>query len=263
LLNKKVEIIFTVLTILGILIIGIGLNFASAAVESYTKNDVIGNLTYSEWADGYWNWWISLPEKSIPSNENTGPMGGCLVKTDVQNKTIFLMNNFYVGSVQQKCSFKPDQSILIPLYVGECDTGDKDNAGKPFTELLACALDADRGEAHMKVKVDNLTLVDTKASVRSTPAHNSLTEVESKDLFDVNVPPDSQFIPSNYNGPGKFKGAAHGWYVFLKPLDEGNHVISYYTKVTGTLPPNTPLKDIEDSLWDYEADVAYNIKVEK
>jgi hypothetical protein len=190
-------------------------------------------------------------------------MGGCLTEADDQNKTIFLMNNFYVGSVQQECTFKADQSILIPLYIGECDTGDKENKGKSFNELLSCALDADRGEADMKVKVDNMTLVDTKASVHRTPSHDNLTEVESKDLFDVSVPPESQFIPSNYDGPGEFRAAAHGWYVFLKPLDEGNHVISYYTKVTGTLPPNTPLEDIEDSSWDYEADVTYKVKVGK
>ena len=42
-LNKDIQTIFNALTILGLLIIGIGLNFGSAAVESYTKNDVIGN----------------------------------------------------------------------------------------------------------------------------------------------------------------------------------------------------------------------------
>jgi len=253
-----VEFVFTVLAILGILIVGMGLNFGSAAVGSYGKNDVIGNLTFSEWTGKLWDWWISLPEKSVPSSENTGLMGSCLVKTDDQNKTVFLMNNFYVGTVQQKCSFKADQSILIPLYIAECDTGDKENAGKPFTELLACAMDADRGEAYFKVKVDNLTLVDTTASVHRTPSHNNLTEVESKKLFDVNVPPQSQFIPSNYDGPGKFKGAAHGWYVFLKPLGEGNHVISYYTKVTGTQSMN-----IKEAPWDYESDITYSLKVKK
>jgi hypothetical protein len=257
-LNKDIQTIFNALTILGLFIIGIGLNFGSAAVETYTKNDVIGNLTYADWTEKWWEWWISLPEKSIPSSENTGPMGGCLVKADDQNKTIFLMNNFFVGSVQQKCSLKADQSILIPLYTAECDTGDKGLAGKPFTEILACAVDADKGEAYMKVKVDNLTIVDTTASVHKTPSHNNLSEVESKDFFDVNVPQDSQFMGPNYIGPGKFNGASHGWYVFLKPLDEGNHVISYYTKVTGTQTAN-----IEEAPWDYEADVTYSLKVEK
>jgi hypothetical protein len=257
-LNKNVEIIFTALTILGLHIIGTGLNFSSAAVESYTKNDVIGNLTYSEWPDKWWNWWISVPEKSIPSSENTGPMGGCLAKADDQNKTIFLMANYFVGSVQQKCSFKAGQSILIPSYTAECDTGDKGLTGKPFAEVLNCAIDANRGEVYMKVKVDNLTLVDTKAYVHRTPPHNNLTELESKDFFDVNVPEGSQFIPSAYDGPGKFKGAHQGWYVFLKPLDEGNHVISYYTKVTGTQTAN-----IKEAPFDYEADVTYNLKVEK
>jgi hypothetical protein len=257
-LNKNVKIIFTGLATLGLLMIGIGLNFGSAFVESYTKNDVIGNLTYSKWSEKYWNWWIDLPEKSIPSSENTGPMSGCLVKADDQNKTIILMNNFYVGSVQQKCSFKTNQSILIPLYTAECDTGDKGLVGKPFTELLACALDADRGESYMKVNVDNLTLVDTITSVHRTPSHNHLVEIESKDFFDISVRADSQFIGSNYDGPGEFKGASHGWFVFLKPLDEGNHVISYYTKVTGTQTAN-----IEEAPWDYEADVTYSLKVKK
>jgi hypothetical protein len=251
----NLEIIFTALTISGLLAIGIGVNFGSAAVESYSKDDVIGNLTYHEWPEKFWNWWISLPEKSIA--ENTEP-GGCLVKADDENKTIILLNNFYMGSVQQNCSFKADQSILIPLYTAECDTGDPGLVGKPFTELLSCALDADRGDSYMKVKVDNLTLVDTKTSVHKTPSHDYLTEVESKDFFDVNVPPDSQFVGSNYNGSGKFKGAAHGWYVFLKPLEEGNHVISYFTKVTGTQTAN-----IKDAPWDYEADITYNLKVEK
>ena len=199
-----------------------------------------------------------MPEKSIPSSENTGPMGGCLVKADDQNKTIFLMNDFFVSLFQQKCSFREDQSILIPLYTAECDTGDKGLAGKPFTEVLTCALDADRGEAYMKVRVDNLTLVDTKASVHKTPSHNNLSEVESKDfstlMYHQIVNSWDQIILDLESS----KEHAHGWYVFLKPLDEGNHVISYYTKVTGTQTAN-----IEEAPWDYEADVTYSLNVEK
>jgi hypothetical protein len=257
-LNKKIHILLTGLTFLGIVIIGIELNFGSAAIESYTKNDVIGNLTYSEWGDKYWQWWMTVPDKYVPGSDNPELNGGCLVKADAQNKTIFLTFNFYTGSVQQKCTIKADQSILIPLYTGECDTGDKENVLLKFTGLLNCALDADKGDAKMNVKVDNITLVDTKASVHRTPLHNNLTEVESKDLFDVNVPKDSQWITKDYVGPGNYTAAAHGWFVFLKPLDEGKHVIYYHTVVTGTQGA-----DLTAPKWDYDGDVTYSLKVDK
>jgi len=256
--RKNHKYIITLFATFVIFTIGIGLNQGSAVIQSYKTNDSIGNSTYSDWIGRFWQWWINLKTESIPTPENPTPK--CLLGTDDSNKTIFLMDNFLAGSVKQQCTIKADQSILIPLYTAECDTGDRGQVGKPFKDLLACAFDADRGNAHFRVNVDNASLVDKVVSVHKTPADDHLAEVESKKFYEVNVLPGTQFIGpgGTYEGPGKYLGAAHGWFVFLKPLNEGNHVITYSTDLTGTADIN-----LKEAPWDYKSDIKYNLRVEK
>jgi hypothetical protein len=228
-MNKKLVFIPVIMIILGALTFVLESNLGYGAIESHTTNDVIGNLTYLQWVESWWNWHISLPKFALPSSENATSMSGCLVGKDDQNKTIFLVDSFFGGSVQQYCSFKADQSILIPLLTAECDTGDR-NVGKTFDEVLKCALSDDDFDAYLKVTLDDAPLVDTKVSLHNTPQHNHLIEIQSKDFFEVIAPATSQF---EYAVPGTYSGAAHGWFVFLKPLDEGNHVISYSAALGG------------------------------
>ena len=80
--------------------------------------------------------------------------------------------------------------------------------------------------------VANLNVVSSIRSGTLDYRINSLanvTELYSKQ-FNITIPDDTHF-PNQI--PGTFRAAAHGWFVFLKPLPPGDHTVYYDVLVTG------------------------------
>jgi hypothetical protein len=59
---------------------------------------------------------------------------------------------------------------------------------------------------------------------------NNVTEVYSNQ-FNATIPINSHVIVERY---GTFPAAAHGWFVFLKPLQPGTHTVYYQNSVEPT-----------------------------
>ena len=60
---------------------------------------------------------------------------------------------------------------------------------------------------------------------------NNVTEVYTKQ-FNATIPNDSHMKTEEESYGKTFPGAAHGWFVFLKPLQPGNHTVYYQNSVT-------------------------------
>ncbi len=48
-----------------------------------------------------------------------------------------------------------------------------------------------------------------------------------------------------------FPGAAHGWFVFLKPLQAGNHTVYYQNKVTDPTATDTLAANVNTGQFTY------------
>jgi hypothetical protein len=77
------------------------------------------------------------------------------------------------------------------------------------------------------------------------------TQSTSK-VFTLTLPPDSVEIANNV--PGTWQAASDGWWVVLKPLPPGQHIISYSARVTRTGPLTSP---------PHFADITYKLQVVK
>ena len=123
-----------------------------------------------------------------------------------------------------------------------------------YDQLLKCAREqVDLGAVTSLVKVDNTPIakLDVVSSMRGGSLDykiNSLqnvTEIYSKG-FNITLPEDSNYPDLK---PGTWDAAAHGWFIFLKPLPAGDHTLYYNVGVTGTGPN------------DHSAEITYDLKV--
>jgi len=197
-------------------------------VEFYSKGELPFGISYGDWIAKYWNWDLSIP-LDPKTNDFLGlKENGCLVHRE--NSTVMLADTAAGGIWNQKCTISHNAGILIPIWTGECDQGTKAFETYSFKQLLDCARGFDLGKVRGQVKVDNIPVATLDALDYKTNIMNNVTEVYSNQ-FNVTIPINSHVIVERY---GTFPAAAHGWFVFLKPLQPGTHTVYYQNSVEPT-----------------------------
>ena len=197
-------------------------------VEFYSKGELPFGISYGDWIAKYWNWDLSIPLDPKINDFLGLKENGCLVHKE--NSTVMLADTAAGGIWNQKCTISHNAGILIPIWTGECDQGTKAFETYSFKQLLDCARGFDLGKVRGQVKVDNIPVATLDALDYKTNIMNNVTEVYSNQ-FNATIPINSHVIVERY---GTFPAAAHGWFVFLKPLQPGTHTVYYQNSVEPT-----------------------------
>jgi len=235
---KKVLITLSILLFSTVVMVPI-----ANAVGVFQKDEMPFGKPYEDWVHDWWRW-----DAAIPSDPVTTFAGlkedGCFI-----NKTgpvAMLMDPSVGGKHHQICEISPNQGILISAWSGECDGSVKGYENSSFKELSKCARDLDLGKVTVNAWVDNKSIAQVKAEDYKTINLINASELYSKG-FNITIPANSN-LAVDY--PGTHLGAAHGWYIFLKPLPVGEHTVSYVNDVRETTlgAGNTNNADITYSL---------------
>ena len=176
--------------------------------------------------------WICLLRESLcwqaqllprQSHTNSEPMVMLMETADVNSPPT------------QSCQISSNQGIIVPLWIGWCDTGSTPGSDAALTK---CAREQNLGNILSDVKVDGVPIA--KLDVQQTEQSGSLnykirtlsnvTEFSSKG-FPLVIPADTH-KPNQVTG--KWRAVSQGWWVFLKPLPPGQHTIFYNIRVTPT-----------------------------
>ncbi|HVD08451.1 MAG TPA: hypothetical protein VNB67_08400 [Nitrososphaeraceae archaeon] len=197
-------------------------------VDFYSKGESPFGISYGDWVAKYWNWDLSIPldlktNNLLGLNEN-----GCLVHRE--NSMVMLADSAAGGIWNQKCTISHNAGILIPIWTGECDHGYRGFETASLKQLSDCARSYDLGKVKGQVKVDNIPVATLDVLDYKTNIMNNVTEVYTKQ-FNITIPINSHFTSEQY---GTFPAAAHGWFVFLKPLQPGTHTVYYQNSVEPT-----------------------------
>jgi hypothetical protein len=198
------------------------------SVEFYSKDEHPFGISYSDWVAKFWNWDFSIPIDSQTNTLAGLKDNGCLMHKD--NSMVMLVDTAAGGIWKQKCTISRTEGILIPIWTGECDQALKGFDSYSFKQLSECARAYDLGIVKGQVKVDDTPVATLDAIDYKTNVMNNVTEVHTKQ-FNAIVPKESHLVSERY---GTFPAAAHGWFVFLKPLQPGNHVVYYQNSVEAT-----------------------------
>ena len=196
--------------------------------EQFSIHDLPYGQPYDNWVAKYWNW-----DLSIPTDPSTGRFAGlsdngCLIHEE--DSVIMLVDTAAGGIINQVCEISADRGILFPIWTGECSRADIGYENASFEELSKCARDFDLGKVSGLVKIDNIPVAKLDVVDYTTSNIENVTEINTG-LFNLTLPLDTHGVAPK---TGTFPAAAHGWFVFLKPLPLGEHTIYYKNSVEPT-----------------------------
>jgi hypothetical protein len=201
---------------------------AASVVDIYSKDESPFGISQGDWVAKYWNWDISIPLDPQTNNLAGLHDNGCLIHKE--NSMVMLVDTAAGGIWNQRCTISHNEGILIPIWTGECDQGVKGLETSSYKELSDCARGFDLGKVKEQVKVDNIPVATLDAFNYKTNIMNNVCEVYTKQ-YNVTTPKETHFPSERF---GTFPAASHGWFVFLKPLEPGNHTIYYQNSVEPT-----------------------------
>lgn len=229
------------------------------AAGVFSQTDQPYGKSYDSWAAEFWNKWIAKN-----TEQATPKQGGCLtVNNDNRSESmVMLMETADVNTPPvQSCQISASQGILIPLWVGWCDTGSQKGASDQ--QLSVCAQKQNLGNIGSDIKVDGAPVAKLDVSRTVSPGTSSVNyKINSlSNVIQSTSKPFTLVIPADTHKPnqvaGTWRAVSDGWWVFLKPLPPGMHAVFYNIRVlpTGALtsPGTNP----------HFADITYNLNVVK
>jgi hypothetical protein len=195
--------------------------------EIYTKDSKPYGISYSEWISKWWQWSQSIPgtvhPREHPSEQN------CKVS---QQGPVWFLADLLNGKQERTCTIPSGKAILVPLVGGFCGA---DSAGvKNDNDLRNCATAGD-DYATMQVTIDG------------KPIKNLEQNRAQSGFFSITYGNDNIYK----HMPATVKGFADGYYLFLKPLTPGTHVVDLKTSVINPV----------NSEFNYSAELIYHLTV--
>jgi hypothetical protein len=198
-------------------------SFASEDSPIITGNDIYGK-PLENWAQDYWRWWATTsPEVEVPVDPVTN-FSKCVIGTDTNNTMLFLRDSYDTNYVT-RCSLPVGKPILVPLLIAECDPTVEDPRTKTgrIEDLWACAKDGDETLAAWNVVLDNEVLFKKSGNEQVNEELKNRILVRNSSIFTINLPEVNKFEVQ----PGSYPAVVDGYYLILKPLSTGEHVLKY------------------------------------
>jgi hypothetical protein len=223
-----------------------------------TKEKPFGT-SYDDWVSKYWNWDVGISKDEWAKNEQC--------KINNSNAMVMLLDTVVDGSPDFICKISSQQGIMIPMWIAECDNGNdfpNDHGPNLDQRLTECAKARyNLGNIKSDVTVDGHPIAGLNVRQSLIPGSKAVdykvssianvTNFSSKG-FTITFPPDTHEAGVK---PGTFRSGSQGWWVFLRPLPPGEHIIHYNIRVTPTGPITSPGTN------PHFADITYKLQVAK
>ncbi len=162
---------------------------------------------YADWTQEWWKWVISFPTDKSPVFDETGE------KCDSdQPKDVFYLTGTGGGFKEVKCKVPEGKALFFPAYTGECSYKENE-AIKTEEGLHDCA----------KSDEDNIDGRVLKATIDGVPISDLIKYRVHSGVFNVTFPEKNMFGRSE----GPTQAVSDGYWVFLKPLEKGPHLIEF------------------------------------
>lgn len=170
-------------------------------------------MTYGDWNAAWIQYQVSIPVPINPTLDATG--ANCNVGQS-GGPVFFLSGSYNSDPVTRTCTVPRAQAILVPLIAWECSTVEPPPSnGNTPPELRACAggfIDG-VGVHTLKLTIDGAKVTNLKRFRAQSP------------LFEFTFPETDNFL--GLSGVTTGSSVSDGYFVMLKPLSVGNHVVHF------------------------------------
>jgi hypothetical protein len=182
-------------------------------------------ITNGEWTAKWWKWLMEIPQPQNPAVD----LDGTYCSMGQSDPNVWFITGTFGGKADRKCEIPFGKAIFFG-HGYECSTAETPNL-KTYGELLNCASE------ELKTLVDPSMFA---ATLDGKPLSNLTSYKAISPPFKVNLPENNIWGVKG----GLTLAAANGYFIFLKPLDRGNHTftvssMSAPSQVSATNPPQT------------------------
>ncbi len=185
----------------------------SASQFIFPPDSVPFGMTYGDWSAAWWQYALSIPASTNPIFDETGALCGI---AQGGGPVFFLNPSGAPGSlITRTCTVPARHALWVPLTINECSTIEPPPSnGSTPQELRTCS-----GTIADGISIRSLKLTVDHVRVRDLESFRTVSP-----FFDFTVPTDNIFGVNNVTGGSS---VSDGYFVMLKPLSPGNHVIHH------------------------------------
>ena len=191
----------------------------------YAPNEKPFGISNGEWTAKWWKWLMEIPQPQNPAVD----LDGKYCNMGQNDPNVWYITGTFGGKADRKCEIPFGKAIFFG-HGYECSTAETPNL-KTNDELLNCARE------ELKTLVDPSMFA---ATLDGKPLTNLTSYKAISPPFEVNLPENNIW---GVRG-GNTSAAADTYFIFLKPLERGNHTfavssMSAPSQVSATNSPQT------------------------
>jgi hypothetical protein len=201
------------------------INASSNAPMLFHKGSSPYGTPYWGWLKNWWQWWIGMPNNEHPF-PNYDPKT-CMVHQrgpvwflpDVEPK-----GQLTHASVKYSCVIPRDKAIFFPLSTSSCWLANPEF--KKYNNKLAPDPSADQALKTCAISPQDFNHSDVK--IDGTNIDPSKLDRVTTSFYNVTVPSNAVKNLFDFGPPGKSRGIADAYVLFLSPLPVGKHTIEFH-----------------------------------
>jgi hypothetical protein len=169
-----------------------------------------GDITYGRWTVEWWRWALAIPKSRNPVVDRTGEYAG---ENQPSKDVWYLAGKLADEDINphiRACRIPAGRSILFPVI--NCEANQLE---LPELKTDQAIID------HVRRDEDSIVMKECYVDGKIIPAQRIKSDPT---IFELNIVEHNLF----YERGGSTLASADGYWVFLKPLQEGEHTISFH-----------------------------------
>lgn len=182
----------------------------ASSLEEYMvyPSDYVDGKPVSDYINTWWQWTYSMPTESSPVLDETGEM----CDAGQRGAVWFLAGGYGTSKINRNCKIPEDKYIFFPVI---------NMLYRPRKEdAVTCDY------AKKQAALNNDHLFSIEVSLDSITAWNPAnTRIASENCFDL-----LGLVPEEDNPPKIYPAATDGYWVMLRPLSKGTHILKFSAK---------------------------------
>ncbi|WP_420589293.1 hypothetical protein [Bacterioplanoides sp.] len=192
---------------IGALLLLVVSNLSAKTFEDHMvfPGDGVNSLPLESYANMWWQWTYTMPREVSPVRDNAGV--NCHIGQ--QGDIWFLAGGYGSSKISRTCTIPEGKYVFFPII------------NMVYYPREKGGLSCEEAKSLAALNNDQLITIEVELNglVYSNPTHARLASNECFDLLGM--------IPEEYGAPRVYPAATDGFWIMLKPLPKGEHILKF------------------------------------